>query len=267
LQELLQEEEEILQRLQTYSSFRPGESSSQATDRLENINPKENVDEEIDRPGDNDPEVVLEDLIRTGKLNPFSTQEEIEQAIRLESEESSGRIQKETHLLIPIPGPRTPHRKKLKRNHVPDSDFESGVSGTSSNEESEADEPDDVEEEADDGNEISYRERLLTWSKNNYEARTGHSPPQDGTFEAEKELCQPGTANAIQICKNLYLPSSLSNSLFRYQITCIKWLWELHQQKVGGIIGDEMGTNLNFGTAACLLQRNRFQWHKLIQER
>ena len=22
---------------------------------------------------------------------------------------------------------------------------------------------------------------------------------------------------------------------------CLKWLWELHQQKVGGIIGDEMG--------------------------
>mmetsp|Transcript_11137 Transcript_11137/g.16421 ORF Transcript_11137/g.16421 Transcript_11137/m.16421 type:complete len:1104 (-) Transcript_11137:766-4077(-) len=31
------------------------------------------------------------------------------------------------------------------------------------------------------------------------------------------------------------------DSLFDYQQTGVKWLWELHQQRVGGIIGDEMG--------------------------
>ena len=29
--------------------------------------------------------------------------------------------------------------------------------------------------------------------------------------------------------------------LLRYQRTGIKWLWELHCQEVGGILGDEMG--------------------------
>ena len=28
---------------------------------------------------------------------------------------------------------------------------------------------------------------------------------------------------------------------FRYQKTGVKWLWELHCQQTGGIIGDEMG--------------------------
>jgi hypothetical protein len=37
------------------------------------------------------------------------------------------------------------------------------------------------------------------------------------------------------------LPSFLWNKLFAYQKTCIKWLWELHAQNVGGIIADEMG--------------------------
>jgi len=37
------------------------------------------------------------------------------------------------------------------------------------------------------------------------------------------------------------LPYFIWNKLFAYQKTCIKWLWELHSQKVGGIIADEMG--------------------------
>jgi len=33
----------------------------------------------------------------------------------------------------------------------------------------------------------------------------------------------------------------LHSRLFPYQQTGIKWLWELHQQSAGGILGDEMG--------------------------
>lgn len=28
---------------------------------------------------------------------------------------------------------------------------------------------------------------------------------------------------------------------YRYQKIGVKWLWELHRQKAGGILGDEMG--------------------------
>ena len=39
----------------------------------------------------------------------------------------------------------------------------------------------------------------------------------------------------------LRLPGDIYSSLFDYQKTGVQWLWELYQQRVGGIIGDEMG--------------------------
>eukprot|EP01063_Lacrimia_lanifica_P014503 TRINITY_DN21077_c0_g1_i1.p1 TRINITY_DN21077_c0_g1~~TRINITY_DN21077_c0_g1_i1.p1 ORF type:complete len:1581 (+),score=568.08 TRINITY_DN21077_c0_g1_i1:704-4744(+) len=49
----------------------------------------------------------------------------------------------------------------------------------------------------------------------------------------EKRLGDAG--ESLRISEGVY------NSLFPYQRTCVKWLWELHQQRVGGIVGDEMG--------------------------
>ena len=37
------------------------------------------------------------------------------------------------------------------------------------------------------------------------------------------------------------IPSQVYDNLFEYQKTSIKWLWELHCQSAGGVIGDEMG--------------------------
>lgn len=34
---------------------------------------------------------------------------------------------------------------------------------------------------------------------------------------------------------------SLAVNILRYQQTGVKWLWELHCQQAGGIVGDEMG--------------------------
>ncbi|KAL4558658.1 hypothetical protein LXL04_036859 [Taraxacum kok-saghyz] len=39
----------------------------------------------------------------------------------------------------------------------------------------------------------------------------------------------------------LKIPSSIFTQLFDYQKVGVQWLWELHCQKAGGIIGDEMG--------------------------
>lgn len=39
----------------------------------------------------------------------------------------------------------------------------------------------------------------------------------------------------------LYIPAWINNRLFGYQRESLEWMWELHQQQVGGIIGDEMG--------------------------
>lgn len=40
---------------------------------------------------------------------------------------------------------------------------------------------------------------------------------------------------------NYKIPLSIWNKLFKYQRVCVKWLWELHCQQCGGILGDEMG--------------------------
>lgn len=37
------------------------------------------------------------------------------------------------------------------------------------------------------------------------------------------------------------IPAALYERLFDYQRTAVKWLWELHTQRAGGILGDEMG--------------------------
>ena len=39
----------------------------------------------------------------------------------------------------------------------------------------------------------------------------------------------------------LTVPGSIWHQLYRYQQTGVKWLWELHCQQAGGIVGDEMG--------------------------
>lgn len=39
----------------------------------------------------------------------------------------------------------------------------------------------------------------------------------------------------------LKVPATVYDKLFDYQKTAVKWMWELHCQKAGGIIGDEMG--------------------------
>lgn len=39
----------------------------------------------------------------------------------------------------------------------------------------------------------------------------------------------------------LRIPENIFNKLFDYQKVGVQWLWELHCQQVGGIIGDEMG--------------------------
>jgi len=36
------------------------------------------------------------------------------------------------------------------------------------------------------------------------------------------------------------IPGDIYSNLFDYQKTCVQWLWELHCQGAGGIIGDEM---------------------------
>ncbi|KAI8143975.1 SNF2 family N-terminal domain-containing protein [Fennellomyces sp. T-0311] len=61
-------------------------------------------------------------------------------------------------------------------------------------------------------------------------------------FDPETEPYEPHPSyEDEELHDGMRVPGELWNELFGYQKTCVKWLWELHCQRVGGIIGDEMG--------------------------
>lgn len=58
------------------------------------------------------------------------------------------------------------------------------------------------------------------------------------------------------------IPSNIYNNLFDYQKTGVKWLWELHCQNVGGIIGDEMGLGKTIQIVAFLAALHHSEFYK-----
>ena len=94
----------------------------------------------------------------------------------------------------------------------------------------------------DDGNEQHYLDRIEKWSQKRSSARSRANPDQypDDDDEEEWRLPHPTIAN-LMFDSRFRIPGDIHPSLFEYQKTCVQWLWELHCQKVGGIIGDEMG--------------------------
>ncbi|OQR72026.1 DNA excision repair protein ERCC-6-like [Tropilaelaps mercedesae] len=74
---------------------------------------------------------------------------------------------------------------------------------------------------------------------------TRHRHRDDGDSKAYLarvgQLLDDSDFSEEEIDEDLRMPCSLYNSLYPYQRTGVRWLWELHQNKCGGIIGDEMG--------------------------
>jgi DNA excision repair protein ERCC-6 len=61
-------------------------------------------------------------------------------------------------------------------------------------------------------------------------------------MDEEDEIFRPHpNFEDIEFDKGMRVPGELWDCLFDYQKTCVQWLWELHSQQVGGILGDEMG--------------------------
>eukprot|EP00842_Homolaphlyctis_polyrhiza_P004680 jgi/Hompol1/5212/HPOL_004236-RA len=102
----------------------------------------------------------------------------------------------------------------------------------------------------DDGDEASYQRRLRRWvrdrriQRNRYLIGDTYNPDDDAELESniESEQTEPSVVYEDQQFEGGYrIPGDIYQHLFAYQKTCIKWLWELHCQEVGGLIGDEMG--------------------------
>lgn len=84
----------------------------------------------------------------------------------------------------------------------------------------------------DDWDVLDYEERVEEWIKSGLAKMPSHENLRD------EEVALPG---AQVFPGGLVVPAWINDRLFGYQRTGVQWMWELHQQYVGGIVGDEMG--------------------------
>ncbi|KAM8774372.1 DNA excision repair protein ERCC-6 isoform 2-T3 [Rhynchonycteris naso] len=82
----------------------------------------------------------------------------------------------------------------------------------------------------DDGDGEYYKQRLRRWNKLRLQDKEKCPKPEDGSEESDAEFDE-----------GFKVPGFLFRKLFKYQQTGVRWLWELHCQQAGGILGDEMG--------------------------
>ncbi|KAJ3145683.1 hypothetical protein HDU89_006918 [Geranomyces variabilis] len=94
------------------------------------------------------------------------------------------------------------------------------------------------DQHADDGNEVLYQKRLGRWAQRR-RARNGDA---DESMDVDDEVeGYTPSDDDVEYEGGYVMPGDIYKALFDYQRTCTKWLWELHTQETGGIIGDEMG--------------------------
>ena len=111
----------------------------------------------------------------------------------------------------------------------------------------------------DDGKESVYQARLKSWSARRFNARrkaekrrvalafqdgnnSRETEDENNDVDPENEAYEPHPTIADTEFDDGYrIPGDIYPSLFDYQKTGVQWLWELHLQQVGGIVGDEMG--------------------------
>ena len=91
--------------------------------------------------------------------------------------------------------------------------------------------PDDIEE-------ANYDDRVDVWQEVGVKRMKNMAERDD-----EDEEALPGP---VMHDGGLVIPGWMNNRLFGYQRTGFRWLWELHRQEAGGIVGDEMVSYLCF---------------------
>lgn len=106
----------------------------------------------------------------------------------------------------------------------------------------------------DDGDEYVYQHRLKKWIAKRRAFRAKMSG-QNATFTDDSKKPEWERAHPTEpdhVIDDLRIPGDVYSCLFEYQKTGVQWLWELHTQKVGGIVGDEMGLGKTVQIAAFL---------------
>lgn len=79
-------------------------------------------------------------------------------------------------------------------------------------------------------NSIKWVGFLRRWNKLRLQDKEKRLKLEDDSEESDAEFDE-----------GFKVPGFLFKKLFKYQQTGVRWLWELHCQQAGGILGDEMG--------------------------
>ncbi|XP_078284463.1 DNA excision repair protein ERCC-6 [Rhinoraja longicauda] len=84
----------------------------------------------------------------------------------------------------------------------------------------------------DDGNVELYRKRLRKWQRKRLLEKEQRRASGEGAASDESDA---------EFDEGFKVPGFFWRKLYKYQQTGVRWLWELHCQQAGGILGDEMG--------------------------
>lgn len=83
----------------------------------------------------------------------------------------------------------------------------------------------------DDGDVEYYRQRIRRWKRQRLQER-----------EEKRQRCEEFSDESdAEFDEGFKVPGFLWKKLYKYQQTGVRWMWELHCQQAGGILGDEMG--------------------------
>eukprot|EP00931_Biecheleriopsis_adriatica_P024320 TRINITY_DN15189_c0_g1_i1.p1 TRINITY_DN15189_c0_g1~~TRINITY_DN15189_c0_g1_i1.p1 ORF type:complete len:1332 (+),score=353.69 TRINITY_DN15189_c0_g1_i1:25-4020(+) len=122
---------------------------------------------------------------------------------------------------------------------------------------------------ADDSNEKAFQRRQDLWKRSATGSSEALLPKQqvdedgnpvkeesdeedNGVVKREPLVESPAIQDDVQVAEGLRSPRWLWQALYPYQHRCVKWLWGLHKEKMGGILADEMGLGKTVQIAAYL---------------
>ena len=88
----------------------------------------------------------------------------------------------------------------------------------------------ELKKTVDDFNVDDYEDRIDDWIECGIQS-------MNDMDEKHEDDEKPG---AVTFAGGLEIPAWVNDRLFGYQRTALRWLWELHNQEAGGIVGDEM---------------------------
>ncbi|GBL90945.1 DNA excision repair protein ERCC-6 [Araneus ventricosus] len=97
----------------------------------------------------------------------------------------------------------------------------------------------------DDGNQESYIKRIKALEKSEWMQKQMKLVENEGEDSDEEDV--------TEFDEGYKIPNRIWNKLYKFQKTAVRWLWELHQQNCGGIIGDEMGLGKTIQIIAFLI--------------